>query len=179
MFVVQSQNQRDDSVFDLARIDAAVLKAIRNDGPLSRTDLAAKLGYSRASITLIINNLLASQILQEVGQGKSAGGRPPLLLDFNDKFGYVAGVDIGATSVDIALADFQGHILDRCAEPCDVRVGPERLLSHVVEMIQAMLDNQGLAPDRLVAAGVGVPGPVEYSAGVLSAPPLMPAWNLT
>jgi glucokinase-like ROK family protein len=67
--------------------------------------------------------------------------------------------------------------LERRAEPCDVRVGPDQLLGHVVEMIQAMLGSQGLEADRLVAAGVGVPGPVEFSAGVLSAPPLMPTWE--
>lgn len=177
MSVPRSLNRNDESVFNLAQTDVAVLKEIRNDGPLSRTELAAGLNYSRASITSVINNLLALQILQEVGQGKSAGGRPPLLLDFNDKFGYVAGVDIGATSIDIALADFQGHILERRAESCDVRVGPGPLLSSVVEMIQGMLDYRGLAPDQLVAAGVGVPGPVEFSEGVLSAPPLMPAWE--
>ncbi len=148
----------DESIFCLDRTDAAVLKAIRQDGPLSRTDLAVELGYSRASITPIINNLLASQIIQEAGQGKSAGGRPPLLLDFNDRFGYVAGVDIGATSIDIALADFRGRILQRHAETCDVRVGPEPLLGRVAEMIQAMLDGQDLAAERLVAIGVGVPG---------------------
>ncbi len=171
------QLRADDSIFCLDRTDAAVLKAIRQDGPLSRSDLAVELGYSRASITAIINDLLASQIIQEAGQGKSGGGRPPLLLDFNDRFGYVAGVDIGATSIDIALADFRGRILQRQAENCDVQVGPEPLLGRVAEMIQAMLDGQDLASDRLVAIGVGVPGPVEFSAGVLSAPPLMPAWE--
>lgn len=178
MSSVQSlHTQSENSIFALEPIEAAVLKAIRNDGPLSRTDLAAELGYSRASITPIISKLLSAQILQEIGQGKSAGGRPPLMLDFNGTFGYVAGIDIGATSVDIALADFQGRIVDRRSEPCDVRVGPDQLLGHVVEVIQVMLEHCGLTPDRLVAAGVGVPGPVEFSAGVLSAPPLMPAWE--
>ena len=167
----------DNSIFNLDPTAAAVLKEIRKDGPLSRTELAQKLGYSRASITPVVQKLLASNILQEIGQGQSAGGRRPLLLDFNGEFGYVAGVDIGATSVDLALADFQGRIVDRRAEPCDVRVGPEPLLDRVVEIVQDMLDERGLAPERLVAMGTGVPGPVEFSQGVLIAPPLMPNWE--
>lgn len=167
----------DDSVFNLDEIAAAVLREFRKDGPLSRTELAQKLGYSRASITPVVQKLLASNILQEIGQGQSAGGRRPLLLDFNGEFGYVAGVDIGATSVDIALADFQGVIVSRRAEPCDVRVGPEPLLGRVAEIVQEMLDERGLAPGRLVAMGIGVPGPVEFPQGILIAPPLMPNWE--
>jgi glucokinase-like ROK family protein len=100
-----------------------------------------------------------------------------LLLDFNGEFGYVAGVDIGATSVDIALADFQGVIVGRRAEPCDVRVGPEPLLGRVAEIMQEMLDERGVAPGKLMAMGIGVPGPVEFPQGILIAPPLMPDWE--
>lgn len=169
--------ERYETLSTLEGSEVAVLRAIRHDGPLSRTDLALELGYSRASITPLINKLLSVQILQEVGLGKSAGGRPPLLLDFNERFGYVAGIDIGATSVDIALANFQGQIVERYSEACDVRVGPDKLLGRIVTIIRDMLDRQGLTPQRLIAAGVGVPGPVEFSAGVLSTPPLMPTWE--
>ncbi len=167
----------EDEKFNFDSTDAAVLKEIRQDGPLSRTDLAQKLGYSRASITPMVQKLITQEVLREIGQGQSAGGRRPLLIDFNRQFGFIAGVDIGATSVDIALADFQGDILTRSAEPCDVRVGPEKLLSRVTKIIIRMLDEQEGSPDRLLAIGIGVPGPVEFSKGVLIAPPLMPSWE--
>ena len=78
-------------------LEAAVVAAIRREGPLSRTDLAEHLGYSRASVTALAGRMLAAGILSEAGEGKSAGGRRPWLLDINPDLGYVAGVDIGAT----------------------------------------------------------------------------------
>ena len=92
---------RPKSGLVLEPLEAAIVAAIRRDGPQSRTDLAERLDYSRASITPIVSRLLAAGILAEVGEGKSAGGRRPYLLDVNPAFGYVIGVDIGATSVDV------------------------------------------------------------------------------
>jgi glucokinase-like ROK family protein len=161
----------------LTQVEANVLDIIRNQGPLSRTDLSAVLGMSRASLTAIVGSLLSSHLLVEVGQGKSEGGRPPLLLDVNSDLGYIAGVDIGATSIDLALANFKGEVLVRYSEPADVRQGPEPLLGHVCELVAAMLAKRGANPDQLLGMGIGVPGPVEFPAGILIAPPLMPAWE--
>lgn len=170
-------DQIDPSIFNLSRAEAEVIEAIRETGPLSRTDLAQKLDYSRASVTTIVNDLFSTQLVEEIGQGKSAGGRRPLLLDINGNLGYVAGIDIGATSTDIALADFKGQILARYAAPSNVTVGAEPLLGQIAEIVRDLLDKQGATAAHLVAMGIGVPGPVEFSKGVLIAPPLMPTWE--
>ena len=161
----------------LEPMEAAIVAAIRRDGPLSRTDLAERLDYSRASITPIAGRLIAAGVLTEVGEGKSAGGRRPYLLDIDPSLGYVVGVDIGATSVDVALADFRGGILERCAEPADVRARPDEFLGRVAELIADLLAQRGGNAAEVVAIGIGVPGPVEFAPGVLIAPPLMPLWE--
>jgi glucokinase-like ROK family protein len=159
------------------QLELGVIRAVREYGQLSRTDLSEYLSYSRASLTPIFTRLVSLGILTEAGQGKSGGGRPPLMLGINGELGYVAGVDIGATSIDIALADFTGQILERCSEEADVRVGPKDHLSKVVDSLNGLLAKRGAAADRLLAIGIGVPGPVEFATGLLTAPPLMPAWE--
>ncbi len=161
----------------LEPVEAAVVAAIRRDGPLSRTDLTEALDTSRASVTGIVGKMVSANILTEVGEGKSAGGRRPLLLDINPGLGYVVGVDIGATSVDVALADFQGRILERVTEAADVRHSPEVFLARVSDLIDGLLARRGSFAEQIVGIGVGVPGPVEFEAGVLIAPPLMPLWE--
>jgi glucokinase-like ROK family protein len=167
----------DGSALMLEPLEAAVVSAIRREGPLSRTDLSERLDYSRASVTGIVGRMITAQILEEAGEGKSAGGRRPYLLDINPELGYVVGVDIGATSFDVALADFRGTLLERTAEPADVRQPPDGFLARVSDVIDGLLARQGLTPERIIAIGVGVPGPVEFVSGVLIAPPLMPLWE--
>lgn len=153
------------------------LRIIALKGMISRTDLAEQLGYSRASITALVNRLVQIGILEELGEGESSGGRRPRLLNFNATFGYLVGVDMGATSLDIALADFSGQLLTRVSCGVDVRNGPDIVLTEICEQINRMLAQYQLDADRLMAIGIGVPGPVEFSTGLLIAPPIMPGWE--
>ena len=167
----------NESTLMLEPLEAAVVTAIRRRGPLSRSDLSEHLDYSRASVTGIVGRMIDARILAEAGEGKSAGGRRPYLLDINPRLGYIVGVDIGATSLDIALADFRGGVLERAGEAADVRGRPEAFLDRVAALIGELLDRRGAAAGEVVGIGVGVPGPVEFSSGVLIAPPLMPLWE--
>ncbi|MFN2199245.1 MAG: ROK family protein [Anaerolineales bacterium] len=171
------QTQAKPTLPELSEIERTALVLVRNDGPLSRTALAEMLGVSRASITAIVSNLVDGGVLEEVGQGKSEGGRPPMLLDVNSELGYIVGVDIGATSVDVALANFKGEILERYAEQADVQTDPESMLGHICDLIDQLLARRAAAPKDVLGVGIGVPGPVYFPEGVLIAPPLMPMWE--
>jgi glucokinase-like ROK family protein len=161
----------------LSRVETQIVEHLRMAGQLSRSELAKMMGYSRASMTGFINELMESGILKEVGEGTSQGGRRPLILSINGDYGFIAGYDIGATSIDLALANFRGDILEHCSEPADVRNDAEVVLGRCAEVVQQMLERQGGTPDQVVAVGVGVPGPVEFAKGILIAPPLMPTWE--
>ncbi|MBE2222275.1 MAG: ROK family transcriptional regulator [Anaerolineae bacterium] len=159
------------------KVEANILASIRKSGPLSRAELGDLLGYSRANVTAVLNHLLALNILEERELGESQGGRRPRMYGINGSLGYVVGVDMGATSLDLALADLNGNILERVSEPCDVREEPEILLNRVAELIEEMLGARNGRSEQLLAIGIGVPGPVKFDEGVLVAPPLMPAWE--
>jgi glucokinase-like ROK family protein len=121
--------------------------------------------------------LIDKGYLVDAGEGISKGGRKPRLLRFNSQLGYVIGIDIGATSLEIALADINGSILNRVEEPSDVRQPPEDLLGRCSELILEMAVAQGIHPQQILGIGVGVPGPVDFARGALVAPPLMPDWE--
>jgi hypothetical protein len=152
--------------FLLSPPEAQALTSIRRLGPLSRSN-----------ITSVVNGLTHAHILEEIGDGTSSGGRRPRVLDFNADFGYVVGVDLGATSVDLAIADFGAHILHREALDTDVRDGPDATLGLIIRQILGKLDQLGISPNQVYAFGIGVPGPVEFSTGLLIAPPIMPGWE--
>ena len=115
--------------------------------------------------------------LVEIGEGASQGGRRPHLLRINNQLGYIAGIDIGATSLDVALADVSGLILQRCSEPTDVKLGPDSVLGRCIELLLELIQEQKVNPHQILGIGVGVPGPVDFARGVLVAPPLMPEWE--
>ncbi len=85
------------------------------------------------------------------------------------------GIDIGATSVDVALTDGELRVLDHVSQPCDVRDGPRAVIDTVVDLAAKLRAKRGV--HDLFGAGVGVPGPVSFREGAPVVPPLMPGWH--
>ena len=161
----------------LTASEAEVIRALKRQGRISRTEISSITGWSKAKTSQEIRNQVNKGYLVEIGEGASLGGRKPGLLQINNELGFVVGLDIGATSIDLALADVSGKILQRRTEPADVRLDPEVFLGRCSELICAMAADQGCHPDQILGIGVGVPGPVDFTRGVLVAPPLMPHWE--
>jgi glucokinase-like ROK family protein len=161
----------------LSSAEAEVMRVLRRSGQTSRAEIASITGWSRAKTSQEVNTLVENGYLVDAGEGISKGGRKPRLLRFNSHLGYIVGIDIGATSLEIALADINGSILSRVAEPADVRQPPEELLGRCSMLILEVAVGQGIHPEQILGIGVGVPGPVDFARGVLVAPPLMPDWE--
>jgi glucokinase-like ROK family protein len=157
--------------------EVEVMRALRRQGRISRSEISHITGWSKAKASQEIRSLVDKGYLVEIGEGVSQGGRKPRLLRINDQLGYIAGIDIGATSLDIALADVTGSILQRCSEPNDVKLMPEAVFGRCSDLLLELLRTQGGAPDQMLGIGIGVPGPVDFARGVLVAPPLMPEWE--
>ena len=58
---------------------------------------------------------------------------------FRADAGHVLVADIGATSIDVALADATGTILARAGERADVAAGPEVVLGRVDALFERLL----------------------------------------
>ena len=161
----------------LSKAEAEVIRALRKNGQTSRTEIAHMTGWSRAKTSQEVNALIEKGYMVEVGEGISNGGRKPRLVRFNHQLGYIVGIDIGATSLVIALADINGSILKRVTEPTDVRHPPEEILGRCSMLTLELIVAHGVRPEQILGIGVGVPGPVDFTRGVLVAPPLMPDWE--
>jgi len=147
------------------------------NGRVSRMDIARTTGWSRAKVSIEVSALIEKGLMEEIGEGQSLGGRRPQILSINSRLGYLIGMDIGATSIDIALANIHGEILAKHSEPADVRDAPEDVLGRCITLGKEFLLEKNIHTKQILAIGVGVPGPVDFSAGVLVAPPLMPLWE--
>lgn len=157
--------------------EAQVLDALRRRTAVSRTDISRFTNWSRPKVTTIVKRMIDRGVLIESGEGDSQGGRRPQLLSLNSRLGYVIGIDIGATSMDLAVADLNAAVLSRDSGPADVHTEPAVLLGEVKRRLSDMLRKEGVRPEQILGIGVGVPGPVDFARGVLVAPPLMPAWG--
>ncbi len=153
---------------------AEILVMLRDGGPLSRVALAHEIGVSRTTIGSELRRLHELGLTVDAGPAASRGGRRSTLVDLAPDIGFL-GVDIGTTSIDVALTDARMHVVAHLAEACAVREGPEYVLGRVLAMAGKV---RAQRPDvRLLGAGVGVPGPVDFDRGRPVSPPIMPGWH--
>ncbi|MGY1714296.1 ROK family protein [Geodermatophilus nigrescens] len=155
----------------------ALLHHVRTGRARSRAELVALTGAARNTVSARVDQLIAAGLLEEGGRGWSTGGRPPTLLRFNSAAGCVLAVDLGVTSVDVAVTDLSAQVLATVGHPIDIADGPRPVLAEVDRLAQEVLAEAGLTPADVCAVGVGVPGPVEFSTGRPSHPPIMPGWH--
>ncbi|NEE03523.1 ROK family transcriptional regulator [Phytoactinopolyspora halotolerans] len=154
---------------------ANVLRILRDEGPLSRVQLADRLGVSRTTMATEVNRLIELGLAESAGPAASRGGRRSTLVDFSSDLRFV-GIDIGATSISVAITDGRLAVLgERQSVSMDVRLGPEHVLGTAIELARKMLAERKI--DRPAGVGVGVPGPVDFHSGTPVSPPIMPGWH--
>jgi len=143
----------------------------------SRHGMAEQLGFSKSKANSLIAGLVEQGLLAEAGLQRSSGGRRPENLQLHGGLGALVGVDIGATSLDVAVLAPDLAVLAHHAEPADVREGPGVVLARVRVLVRELLARAGLDAGQVIGIGIGVPGPVNFEIGQLVNPPLMPAWD--
>ncbi len=153
---------------------ARLLRLLRDGGPNSRAQLGDQIDLSRSKLAVEIDRLLETGLVIADGLAASRGGRRSHNIRLAPAL-RLLGVDIGATSVDVAVTNAELEILGHLTQPMDVREGPVAVFEQVLAMA-AKLRASGVA-EGFDGAGIGVPGPVRYPEGVPVAPPIMPGWD--
>lgn len=154
----------------------AVLDLVRSRRAATRPALQHTSGYGRAVVTQRVVQLIGCGLIEEGRLGQSTGGRAPRELSLRSGAGHVLAAALGATSIGVGIADLSGNLLSHHEEPNDIAIGPEGTLRRVEELLDKLLAVADRGRD-VWGIGIGVPGPVEFSAGRPVSPPIMPGWD--
>ena len=146
-------------------------------GGISRAELARQLGLSRSAVTTIINDLIASAVIRESAKKTGTSGRPRTLLEISPEAGYVAGIDMGASHLRIAISNFGMQVIKEKEIPFSIAENPKICIQKADELLKELLAQANLSLTELNTIGIGVPGPISSDAGMVIAPPIMPGWD--
>ena len=155
----------------------AVLNHARSVPSTSRAEFGRRLDLGRSVVTQRVATLTSLGLLAEEPPSSSAGGRAPRKLRFRGEAGFLLVGELGASSLSVGLCDLAGTVLVSEVHPADVARGPEAVLDQVQDAWTRLLQRHGVDADQVWAAGLGVPGPVEFATGRPIAPPIMPGWD--
>lgn len=153
---------------------ALVLNTLHDRAPLSRADLATVTGLNKATVTSLVRELLAQGWIRELGLAPSVSevGRPAINLALNPEAGYFIGGEINVDFISIIITDFNVEIVSRRYETTSRLNKQEAILERFIFLLQEAVDQVGRSGRPLFGIGVGVPGLVDGSGRLLSAPNL-------
>jgi predicted NBD/HSP70 family sugar kinase len=154
-----------------------LVQLFRDGQPHTKAEMAELTGLARSTISLRLDPLIELGLIAPATSATSTGGRPSARLLLNENAFVVAGVDFGATHAIASLSDLGGKILVSIDTKRQISDGPEVCLRWMIEELRHLLAGLGIAESKLLAIGIGVPGPVEHSTGKPANPPIMPGWD--
>lgn len=130
-----------------------------------RPQLAKSTGLSRATIAILIDELLEAGLVRELGLGDSGGGRPPVMIEFKPDAAYALGARLRDNRWGMVLTDLDARVIRRLDLPL-ADLSPEAAVAALqvgVREITAGIDRTRLLP----AIGLGTPGLVDMQAGLV------------
>lgn len=144
---------------------AGVVALLGRRGPLSRAEIAERLGLSPAAITQVIRRLLAQGLVSELGRRPSQGGRPATLVGLVPGAGHALGVQVAHEHVSGVLTQLDATIVDRFHEPFDPAA--PGAVDRLAELIGRQLERARRRRLPVLGVGVAVPGVVDPVSGTL------------
>jgi predicted NBD/HSP70 family sugar kinase len=165
---VEPRPARQDSL----RASNLALVLRRIDGapePVSRAELAAATGLTRATVSALVDALVASRLVAELPPRLTRPtGRPATGLVVDGAHTAGLGIEINVDYLAACVVDLAGGVRHRLVLQDDQRGrAPERTCSAAAELAKQAVD--AATADGLTVAGVGVavPGLVDRPTGLL------------
>src|ERR687886_19764 len=113
---------------------ARLLRLLRDRGQASRAELGEAVGLSKSKVAVELDRLTELGLIEPQGLAESRGGRRSHLVGLAGSLRFV-GIDIGATSIDVAITDGELRLLAHAGIPSDVRRGPKVVLQEALDLV--------------------------------------------
>jgi predicted NBD/HSP70 family sugar kinase len=155
-----------------------VLSLVRQHGALAKTDIARMTGLSAQTISVIMRELEADNLLVRGEPVRGKVGQPSIPMSLNPEGAFFLGLKIGRRSADLVLIDFLGNIrgMKHATYPYPA---PRETLEFARSGIASLCD--GLARkqrDRIAGLGIAMPFELWNWADAVGAPrSVMDEWR--
>ena len=159
-------------------LERVLAVAMDREGPFTRSELIQATELSAPTVGSLVGHLIADGLLRDLGAGPSRGGRRPSFMEFNARYGFVAGIDLGPTQTRLAVGDLRGERLAHRVLPTPPALGPAPLLARIASALRALLGEAHIPSARLLAIAAGAPGAVDRERGmVVALAPNLKGWS--
>ncbi|WP_433473176.1 ROK family protein [Spirillospora sp. CA-142024] len=156
---------------------AATLRALRDGGEATLSELARRVGLSRPTTEGVLGELIDRGLAAENAPRPGGGlGRPARRYRFRAEAGHALGIDIDAHRVRLVVADLTGEVVGGHRAALDAEAPPGERIAVVRAAVKACLAELRVDRQSLWAVAAGTPGVVAPDGTVTSCT-VVPGWE--
>ncbi|MGC9529193.1 MAG: ROK family protein [Candidatus Bipolaricaulaceae bacterium] len=158
------------------RSAAAVLQALWASDGMTRRELELRLNLSRPTVERAVRTLERLDLIQAMGKRTSGVGRPATVFQLQEQSHLALGIDVELPGLTVAATDLRGEVIRSDSWTLtDGLDDPIGTLNQVSADLRRWLREVGIADQRVVGVGLGVPAAVADGQMTILAPNL-PQW---
>ncbi len=154
---VRAKSERDKHVVEAV---------VRRFGPLSRAKIHELTHIRPSATSQIVRELLREGRLLEAGVDSGHLGRKGVLLQLNEQYQHLVGVEFDDEQVVAGVTDLHPRITHLWREATLLSEGVEGLVRQLVCATRRALSDAGIAPSSLIGIGIADPGLVDSRRGI-------------
>ncbi len=150
---------------------------VRRFGPVSRVMIHQLTDFRRSTISSLVRELLVEGRLAEVGRSDNPLGRKQILLQLNEKYRFIVGIEFDENTVVTGLLDLHPRVQHLIREPANLDAGVEGLVKQLQGSVRKVVQKAGLTHSCLLGIGIADPGFVDTRNGVILTSSTIEFWN--
>jgi len=142
-----------------------ILDTIRQQGPISRSEIAKLHKLSPTTVTSAVSELIQQGLICEDGTGHSSGGRKPILVRFSPNSKFLIAISIRNSFITIAEMNLEAQVKRKETYSTNSYLGDE-VIHYLLELTETFLSKSNNL-DNCIGISVITQGIVYSLKGVI------------
>jgi predicted NBD/HSP70 family sugar kinase len=151
-----------------------IIEEIRRRGPVTKAEIASAVGLTFQTVTTIVQELEALQLVTSERTAPKGRGQPPIRLTINPEGGFTLGFHVTPQVIEAALVNLKGEIVARLRKELSTS-GPNTVFSEIGKLTDRLRKKTNVS--RILGGGMVMPGPFGVDSMSFVGPTTLKGWH--
>jgi predicted NBD/HSP70 family sugar kinase len=142
-----------------------ILSLLHSGGYISAPELSKQLNISLPTCITLLNDLISSGYVKNIGVGESSGGRKPNLYGLPENAFYVISCDFARFSANMTICDCYNNFVTPVVN-IDTHIDDPELVDKLYRTAQQLMSDYKIPFDKVIGVGVDMPGLIDSDTGI-------------
>jgi len=142
-----------------------ILSLLHSGGYISAPDLSKQLKISLPTCIALLNDLLSTGYIINIGIGESSGGRKPNLYGLPESAFYVISCDFARFSANMTICDCYNKFVTPVTT-IDTHIDDPNLVEKLYATAQQLMAGHNIPNEKVIGLGIDMPGLIDSEVGI-------------